>query len=39
MIQALVQLASSQNFADASVLREVVQALNEFRTAVVDALN
>jgi len=39
MIKALVSLASNQNFADQDSLRSIVEALNEFRNAVVDSLN
>jgi hypothetical protein len=39
MIKALVSLASKQNFADQDSLRQISEALNEFRNAVVDSLN
>jgi len=39
MIKALVSLAASQNFADQDSLRQIVEALNDFRNAVVDSLN
>lgn len=39
MIKALVSLASQQNFADQDSLRQIVDALNDFRVAVVDSLN
>ena len=39
MIRALVSLASNQNFADQDSLRQIVDALNDFRTEVVDSLN
>lgn len=38
MIKALVQLASKQT-ADQESLRSIVNALNDFRSAVVDNLN
>ena len=39
LIKALIALAASQNFSDQGLLGEIVSKLNEFRTAVVDALN
>jgi predicted phage tail protein len=39
MIQALLQLALNQNFSDQGVLGQIVNALNEFRNEVVDAVN
>ena len=39
LIKALISLASEQNFADQDSLREIVNLLNEFRNAVVDAIN
>lgn len=39
IVSALVQLAASQNFADQGVLGQIVEALNEFRNDVVEALN
>jgi len=32
-------LASEQNFSDQNILREIVVKLNEFRVAIVDAIN
>jgi hypothetical protein len=39
LIKALITLASEQNFANQDSLREIIVMLNEFRNAVVDALN
>lgn len=39
MIKALISLASNQNFADQDTLRQIVEALNDFRNEVVDSLN
>ncbi|KAM3144293.1 hypothetical protein pb186bvf_003457 [Paramecium bursaria] len=38
-LKALISLASNQNFSDQSVIGSIVNALNEFRNAVVDSLN
>ncbi|CAD8126574.1 unnamed protein product [Paramecium sonneborni] len=39
MIKALIALASNQNFSNQDVLKNIVDALNEFRNAVVDQIN
>lgn len=38
-VKALISLASNQNFSDQSVLGTIVNALNEFRNQIVDAMN
>lgn len=39
MIKALIALAAEQNFSDQGIIGQIVNALNEFRNAVVDAIN
>lgn len=39
MIKALISLASNQNFSNQDILGQIVNALNEFRNAVVDSIN
>ncbi|CAD8055795.1 unnamed protein product [Paramecium sonneborni] len=39
MIKALIALASNQNFSNQDVLKSIVDALNDFRNAVVDQIN
>ncbi|CAK56445.1 unnamed protein product (macronuclear) [Paramecium tetraurelia] len=39
MIKALISLASNQNFSNQDVLKSIVDALNDFRNAVVDQIN
>lgn len=39
MIKALITLASNQNFSDQGIIGSIVDALNEFRVEVVNALN
>lgn len=39
MIKALITLASNQNFSNQNILGSIVDALNEFRNAVVDSIN
>ncbi|CAD8083072.1 unnamed protein product [Paramecium sonneborni] len=39
MIKALISLASNQNFSDQGIIGQIVDALNEFRNAVVDSIN
>jgi hypothetical protein len=39
LIKALILLASEQNFSDQGMLKEIVNKLNEFRVAIVDAIN
>lgn len=39
LIKALIALAAGQNFSNQEQLGEIVVKLNEFRNAVVDALN
>ncbi|CAD8095879.1 unnamed protein product [Paramecium sonneborni] len=39
MVQALIQIALNQNFSDQGILKQIVEALNEFRNQVVEAMN
>ncbi|CAK70584.1 unnamed protein product (macronuclear) [Paramecium tetraurelia] len=39
MVLALLQIALNQNFADSEILKQIVDALNEFRNQIVDAMN
>ncbi|CAK77192.1 unnamed protein product (macronuclear) [Paramecium tetraurelia] len=39
MIKALITLASNQNFSDQGIISQIVNALNEFRNAIVDSIN
>ncbi|KAM3137389.1 hypothetical protein pb186bvf_010569 [Paramecium bursaria] len=39
LIKALITLAAEQNFSDQGIIRSIVDNLNEFRNAVVDAIN
>ncbi|CAD8095393.1 unnamed protein product [Paramecium sonneborni] len=39
LIKALITLASEQNFSDQGIIKQIVDKLNEFRNAVVDAIN
>lgn len=39
MIKALINLAAEQNFSNQGIIQQIVDSLNEFRNAVVDAIN
>ncbi|CAD8147173.1 unnamed protein product [Paramecium octaurelia] len=39
MVLALLQIALNQNFADQEILKQIVDALNEFRNQIVEAMN
>ncbi|CAD8111682.1 unnamed protein product [Paramecium primaurelia] len=38
-LKALLTLASNQNFSDQGIIAQIVNALNEFRNAIVDSIN
>ncbi|CAK61287.1 unnamed protein product (macronuclear) [Paramecium tetraurelia] len=38
-LKALITLASNQNFSDQGIISQIVNALNEFRNAIVDSIN
>ncbi|CAD8147730.1 unnamed protein product [Paramecium pentaurelia] len=39
MVQALLQIALNQNFADSEILKQIIDSLNEFRNQIVEAMN
>ncbi|CAD8096912.1 unnamed protein product [Paramecium sonneborni] len=39
MVLALLQIAINQNFADQDILKQIIDALNEFRNSIVEAMN